>query len=542
MQGLMMKYPLTMDRILERANRMYPNKEIATKLPDSTIHRYTYADFYKRVKRLANVLKNLDVEGGDRVGTFSWNNYQHLELYYAIPCYGAVIHTINIRLSVEQLVYTINHAEDKVIFIDATLLPLFEKAASQFTSVKHFVVFNSNQIAETTLPNILYYEDLISEADPEYQWQITDENTAMGLCYTSGTTGNSKGVLYSHRSMYLHTIGEGQTNSLGITDNDRVLTVVPMFHAMCWGLPYSCANSGAELVMPGPHLNPASLAEIISEEKVTVAAGVPTIWLGLYQELKAKPRDMSKLRNMVVGGSAMPRSLIEAYEKEFGIDILHAWGMTETSPLATVCKLQPYHQDLPDHQKWDIKARQGYAVSGIELRIVNEQGEELPWDGTTMGELQIIGSWVTSGYYKTEPSPEHFTKDGWFRTGDVATIMHDGCMAITDRTKDLVKSGGEWISSVALENSLMAHPDVLEASVIAIPDDKWGERPLGVIVLKPNVSNLTEEDFKNHLMQNNFAKFWIPEKFVFIKEVPKTSVGKFDKKVIRKRYADGLLV
>lgn len=540
MQGLMMDYQLTIDRILEHAYRMYPNKNIITKLPDGSLHSYTYSNFYKRVKRLANVLKNLGVEKGDRIGTFSWNNYQHLELYYAIPCYGAIIHTINIRLSEEQLIYIINHAEDKIIFIDAPLLPLFEKIVDQLTTVKQYVIFNSDKLAETKLPNVLYYDELISKADDDFVWNITDENLAAGLCYTSGTTGNSKGVLYSHRSIYLHTMSESQLNSLGISNRDVVLSVVPMFHVMSWGLPFSCANSGADMVLPGLHLGAKSLSELISEEKVTIAAGVPTIWAGLYHELKANPKDISSLKCMVVGGSAMPRSLIEAYEKELNVPVLHAWGMTETSPIGTVCNLKKEQLELPDHQRWDIKAKQGYAVSGVEIRIVNEEGKELPWDGTTMGELQVRGPWIAKSYYKLEPSQENFTLDGWFRTGDVATINNEGCMSITDRTKDLVKSGGEWISSVALENSLMSHPSVLEASVISIPDEKWTERPLGVVVLKPNMTTDYSE-LKEHLINNHFAKFWIPEKIVFVSEIPKTSVGKFDKKVIRKRYSEGLL-
>ncbi|MFN4149689.1 MAG: AMP-binding protein, partial [Candidatus Sericytochromatia bacterium] len=306
------------------------------------------------------------------------------------------------------------------------------------------------------------------------------------------------------------------------------------------GLPFSCANSGADMVLPGLHLGAKSLSELISEEKVTIAAGVPTIWAGLYHELKANPKDISSLKCMVVGGSAMPRSLIEAYEKELNVPVLHAWGMTETSPIGTVCNLKKEQLELPDHQRWDIKAKQGYAVSGVEIRIVNEEGKELPWDGTTMGELQVRGPWIAKSYYKLEPSEENFTLDGWFRTGDVATINNEGCMSITDRTKDLVKSGGEWISSVALENSLMSHPSVLEASVISIPDEKWTERPLGVVVLKPNMTTDYSE-LKEHLIKNHFAKFWIPEKIVFVSEIPKTSVGKFDKKVIRKRYSEGLL-
>ncbi|MCZ6677871.1 MAG: long-chain fatty acid--CoA ligase [Candidatus Poribacteria bacterium] len=540
MQGLMMDYPLTIDRILEHANRIYPRKKISTKLPDGSMHRYTYANLYGRVKRLANVLDKLGVEPGDRVGTFAWNNYQHLELYYAIPGSGAVIHTLNIRLFPEQLAYVVNHAEDKVVFIDATLLPLFEKVADEIESVQHYVLFNTDAGVETKLPNVSLYEDLMAEASDDYNWRVTDENTAMGLCYTSGTTGDPKGTLYSHRSMYLHTMGANQANVLALTERDVVLPVVPMFHAMAWGLPYSCAFAGAEMILPGPHLQPAALAEMIAEEKVTVPAGVPTIWMMLYQELQENPRDVSHIRVLTVGGAAMPRALIESYEKELDVSVLHAWGMTELSPIGTVSQLQTHHLALPEHEQWDVKERQGYPVAGVEMRIVNEAGEEVSWDGITMGEVQVRGPWIAKGYYKLDASPDHFTPDGWFRTGDVATISEDAYMHITDRTKDLVKSGGEWISSVVLENGLMAHPKVMEAAVIAIPDERWGERPMAVAVLVPEAGAVTTEELNSYLAAK-FAKFWLPDKIAFVDEIPKTSVGKFDKKVLRHRYAEGQL-
>ena len=540
MQGLMMNYPLTIDRILKRANRMYPHKHVSTKLPDGTMHRYTYANLYRRVKRLAKVLVKLGIEPGDRVATFAWNHYQHLELYFAIPGCGAVCHTLNIRLFPEQLAYVINHAEDKIIFIDGSLLPLLERILDQVSGVQRFVLINADPGIETQLPNVSHYEDLISDVDDDFEWVVTDENTAMGLCYTSGTTGHPKGVLYSHRTMYLHTMGENQASALGLTERDVVLPVVPQFHAMAWGLPYACPMAGASLVMPGPHLRPDALAQMIDEEKVTVPAGVPTIWTGLYHELKANPRDISHIRALVVGGSAMPRALIEAYEKELGVNILHAWGMTEMSPIGTVSKLQRHHLDLPNHEQLDVKATQGYAIPGVEMRIVNDAGEELPWDGTTMGEVQVRGSSITNGYYKVERSADSFTQDGWFRTGDVATISEDGYMHITDRTKDLVKSGGEWISSVALENALMAHPRVMEAAVIAIPNETWTERPLAVVVLTPDAGAVTETELVEHLAAD-FAKFWLPDKILFIDEIPKTSVGKFDKKVLRHRYTEGEL-
>ena len=536
MRGLMMDYALTIDRILEHAGRMYPHKRISTKRPDGSMHRYTYADLYGRVNRLANALVGLGVGTGDRVATFAWNNHQHLELYYAIPCAGAVCHTLNIRLAPEQLVYIVNHAEDKVVFVDAALLPLFEKSFEGFERVEHYVLIGAGAGVETKLPHPIHYEELLAASDEEFEWSVRDEHQAMGLCYTSGTTGEPKGVLYSHRSMYLHTMGLSHANALGVTSRDVVLPVVPQFHAMAWGLPYAATFAGADLVMPGPHLDPVSLAELISEEKVTVPAGVPTIWNGLYHELKRNPRDLSHVRVLAAGGAAMPRALIEAYEEELGVNVRHAWGMTETSPVGTVCQLQSHHDDLPDREKWDIEATQGYAIPGIELRIADDAGAELPWDGATMGEVQVRGAWVTGGYFKRRPTPAEFTADGWFRTGDVAAISEDGYMRITDRTKDLVKSGGEWISSVALENALMGHPGVLEAAVIAVPDERWGERPLAAVVRVDGADPVTAEELRAHL-EPHFARYWLPDRYEFMDEIPKTSVGKFDKKVLRRRYA-----
>ena len=539
--GLMMDYPLTIDRIVEHAHRMFPHKKIKTKLPTGEMHEYTYADFYGRVKRLGNLLVGLGVEPGDRVGTFAWNNYQHMELYFGIPGAGAVCHTLNIRLFPEQLAYIINHAEDKVIFVDGTLLPLLQRVADQIGGVAHFVLFNAPAGVEPNLPGqIHHYEELMAAADDEFEWRSTDEKMAMGLCYTSGTTGNPKGALYSHRSMYLHTMGVCQAGALGLTERDIVLPVVPQFHAMAWGLPYAAPFTGAAVMMPGPRLQPAALAQMIEEERVTVAAGVPTIWNGLYHELRNKRRDISCIRALVVGGSAMPRALIEAYESQLNVNVLHAWGMTEMSPLGTVSRLLSTHADLPDHRKWDMKAKQGYAIGGVEMRIVNDAGEELPWDGTTMGALEVRGPWVVKDYFKMEGSSDNFTADGWFRTGDVVTISEDGFMTITDRTKDLVKSGGEWISSVELEGLLMAHPKVLEAAVIAIPHAQWQERPLAVIVPTADAGELSAEELQSFL-EPQVARWWLPDGYAFIGEIPKTSVGKFDKKVLRQRFADGEL-
>ncbi|MCA9986761.1 MAG: long-chain fatty acid--CoA ligase [Anaerolineales bacterium] len=539
MYGQMMDSQLTLDKILEHANRIYGHKKIYTKLPDGSFHDYTYRDLYKRVKRLAKALVGLGIAEGDRVGTFAWNNYQHLELYYAIPGAGAVCHTLNIRLFPEQLAYVVNHGEDKIVFVEGSLLPLFERVVDQITCVEHYVLYNAPRDVQTKLPNVLFYEDLIDGSDEDFEWRSTDEKMAMGMCYTSGTTGDPKGALYSHRSMYLHSMASGQANALGVSERDVVLPVVPQFHAMAWGLPYACAATGAEVVMPGPHLRPEPLADMLQRFKVTIAAGVPTIWNGLYQELKSGKYDVSSVKTMVVGGSAMPRALTKAYESDFGINVLHAWGMTETSPLGTVCNLSSRHADLSQEEKWDIKSKQGYPIMGIEIRIVDVAGQELPWDGATMGELQVRGPWVMSQYFKRPVSEDYMTADGWFRTGDVVTISSDGYMNITDRTKDLVKSGGEWISTVELENTIMAHPGILEAAVIAVPDQQWSERPLAAVVPAGDQPPSAEEI--REFLADKVAKFWIPDQVVFIDEIPKTSVGKFDKKVLRARYAEGEL-
>ena len=539
MFGLMMDYPLTLDRIVERANRLFPHKRVRTRRLDGSLHDYTYADLYRRSRKLASALAGLGIEPGDRIGTFAWNHYQHLEMYFGIPGAGAVCHPLNVRLFPGQLAYIVNHAEDRLVFVDASVLPLYEKVARETSGVEHHILVNAPEDIQTDLPNVRHYEELIGEGDDEFEWRCTDEAMAMGLCYTSGTTGEPKGALYSHRSMFLHTLGENQAMGLGLTETDIVLPVVPQFHAMAWGLPYACPLAGADMVMPGPDLSPTVLAELIETQQVTVAAGVPSIWNGVYQDLKSTPRDISCVRALVVGGSAMPRSLIAAYERDLGVNVLHAWGMTELSPLGSVSKLQRHHLALTEDEQLDVKARQGTPLGGVELRIVDDAGVPLPWDGTTMGELQARGPWVIRSYFKREPTPEHFTEDGWFRTGDVAVMTPDGYMTITDRTKDLVKSGGEWISTVALESALMAHDQVLEAAVIAVPDEKWSERPLAVVVPTPEC-NVTGDGLREFLA-SRFAKFEIPDRFVFVDELPKTSVGKFDKKLLRSTYANGTL-
>ena len=542
MEGLMMDYPLTTNTILEYGNTVFHHKKVISHLPDGTRHEYTFGQLYKRCKTLANALiKKLGITRGDMVGTFAWNHYQHLELYYAIPGIGAVCHTINIRLSAQQTEFIINHSEDKVIFVDATLVPLLEKIAPLLETVECYILINAPKNFTTTLPHTMHYEELLADQSDIFEWPQLDENEASGMCYTSGTTGMPKGVLYSHRSTYLHASNIISPNAGNYSNQDIVLLVVPQFHVMAWGYPYMCLLAGCDMVLPSSNLQPEAMIHILQEEKINKANGVPTIWLGIYEALKKNPpKEKLALKEYVVGGSAIPPSLIEGFEKDFGIKGVHAWGMTETSPLGTACRLQPKHKQLTKEEQLKIRAKQGIEFPGVEIRIVQEDGSIAPRDGKTMGELQIKGAWVIRSYFKTN-NQENFTKDGWFKTGDVSTIDADGYMEITDRTKDLIKSGGEWISSVALESSLMSHPNVKEAAVIAIPDKKWMERPLAVVVLKDKQKETTEAEFMDFLLKD-FVAYQIPERYINIDQVPRTSVVKFDKKEIRRLYADGKLV
>jgi fatty-acyl-CoA synthase len=541
MKGQMMNYPLTTNVIIEYGNRVFPYKEIVSKLPDGSMHRYTYGDMYKRTKKLANALVNkLGIKKGDRVATFAWNHYQHIELYYAIPGAGAICHTLNLRLSVEQIAYIINHAEDKAIFFDATVAPLIEKAAAQASTVKTFVVINAKPDFKCSLPNVIHYEDLIADQQDTFEWVEVDENDACGLCYTSGTTGDPKGALYSHRSTYLHAITILTGNASGVSSRDKVLLIVPQFHVMAWGYPYMCVLAGADMVLPSLHLQADALINLLQTENITYANGVPTIWMGVYDALKKNPpKEKLKLREFTVGGSAIAMSLIEGFEKDFGIRAVQAWGMTETSPLGTVAKIQPAHDSLSYEDQLKVRGKQGFELPGVELRAVDDNGKILPRDGVSVGEIEIRGAWIIDSYYKLANNADRFSKDGWFKTGDVATIDKYGFMNITDRTKDLIKSGGEWISSVALETAIFAHPKVKEAAVIAIPDEKWMERPLACVVLNEN-ETLTVEELKQFLSKE-FASYQLPDKIAVIAEVPKTSVGKFDKKVLRQMYAEGKL-
>lgn len=535
MQGTMMDYQLTLKPILERGYRLAANKEIVTKIAPDKMHSYTYTEFYKRCGQLANALTRLGIKDGERVATLAWNSYRHLELYFGVPCMSAVVHTLNLRLPPDQLKFIINHAEDQIICVDDSLLPLLDNIKDDLGGVKHIIIMCDGPLPETSLPNVLSYEELLAAESDEYAWPDLDENTAAAMCYTSGTTGNPKGVVYSHRAIYLHTMSECMADSFGISENDTIMPVVPMFHAMAWGLPFAATMVGSRLVFPGPHMQPEHLAGLIQDERVTVAAGVPTLWLGLQTLLEKEDYDISSLRVMPVGGSAAPRSMIEAYEK-FGAHIAHAWGMTEMTPLGSVARLKSHMHDWSDEKKMDVRSTQGTPVPGVEIRAILDDGSEADWDGKTIGELQVRGPWVISSYYDDPRSSDCFM-DGWFRTGDVVTIDPEGYIQIVDRTKDLVKSGGEWISTVALENAIMAHPKVLEATVIAVSHPKWQERPLALVVPKSADDKPDTEEIYD-LLRKSFAKWELPDEIKYVDEIPKTSVGKFDKKVIRVLYED----
>ncbi|HEX7929119.1 MAG TPA: long-chain fatty acid--CoA ligase [bacterium] len=540
MQGLMMDYQLTVPSILVRAKQVFAEKEIVSVMPSGKKHRTTYGDLHDRVLRLMGVLKQLGVKQGDRVATFAWNHYRHLELYYGMPCMGAVLHTLNIRLSPEQLEYIVNHAEDQVIFVDASLVKALEPLAAKFKSVKQYVIITEDgKLPETTLKPVVDYEALMAKATPERAFPELEENLACGLCYTSGTTGNPKGVLYSHRSTYLHSLLAMTTDVLRLSESDTVLPVVPMFHANAWGQPFACAMTGAKLVFAGSDVSPQNIVGLIQSERVTLAAGVPTIWNALLQYLREKKPDLGRLNRMVVGGSAVPKSMIMAFKNEFHVDIIQGWGMTEMSPLGTTGRLKTKAEDWSADRQFDALATAGLPCPGVEMKVVDAlSGKDLPWDGKSVGELLVRGPAIVKAYYNNpEANAKQFTDDGWFRTGDVAYMDPDAYLHIADRTKDLIKSGGEWISSVEMENAVMAMPGILEAAVVARPDPKWDERPVVFAVRQPGSGTPGPQDIVTYLSKS-FAKWQLPsvDDVHFIEQVPRTSVGKFDKKVLRAEF------
>jgi fatty-acyl-CoA synthase len=542
MHGLMQDAPLTTVQLFERAERLWSRKEVVTSMPpavggsENGRHRYTYGDWADRTRRLGGVLDVLGISDGGRVATFGWNSYRHLELYFGIPNTGRVLHTLNIRLFADQLAYIVHHAEDEAIFVDRSLLsvlwPLVTR--SEFKNVWHFVVMDDGKGDLPDDHRLIDYEDLLAEAKP-VEFEVRDERRAAAMAYTSGTTGNPKGVVYSHRSTVLHTLGCMTADVLGVSERDTILPVVPMFHANAWGLAHAAVTAGSKLVLPGADLSPGNIVDLIEGERVTVAAGVPTIWMGVLPLLDG--RDVSSLRAIPCGGSAVPKALSEGFRAKTGLPILQAWGMTETSPIASTGHIKSYlAEGTPEDELADLRATQGLPAPLVDIRIVEQDTlNELPWDNEATGELQARGPWIARDYYDDPRSRESFTADGWLRTGDVAAITPEGYIRLTDRTKDVIKSGGEWISSVELENEIMANPKVLEAAVIGVGHAKWSERPLACVVVRPG-NELSKDELLTFL-SDRVAKWWLPDDVVFVDEVPKTSVGKFSKKTLRERFA-----
>jgi len=538
MKGLIMDYPLTLTQFFERSRKLFHRKTMATRVPGVGLQRYTYADYAERVCRLSAALAGLGLKKGDRVGTFAWNSHRHMEVYFAAPLMGMVLHTVNIRLSAQDLTYIINHAEDQVIIVDASLWHLLEPIRKDLESVKHVIVMKDAPTAEIPA-GALDYEALLADARPVETWPTLNETDAAGMCYTSGTTGHPKGVLYTHRGIYLHCFGSSTVDVLGICERDVILHIVPMFHANAWCVPFAGVMNGSTQIFGGPNPQPRDIIEIVHQERVTLVGAVPTVWIAIQAILEKEPQwDISSIRCIPIGGSAAPKTLIELFDKKYGAYMLHAWGMTEMSPLGSVCRPRSYTDSLPEEERYNIRAKQGAVVAGVDMRIVDEIGAVQPWDGKSVGEIQVRGPWITSGYYNNPSGAAQFTEDGWFRTGDVAAIDPEGYIQITDRTKDLIKSGGEWISSVDMETTIMGHPKVLEAAVIAVPHPQWQERPLACVVAKPEFKDqLTESEILDYL-KPLVAKWWLPDEVRFIDAVPKTSVGKFDKKVLRERFKD----
>jgi fatty-acyl-CoA synthase len=535
MNGLMLDYQLSVPAMLRHTQQLFGAKEIVSRRPDRSLHRYTYADCLQRAAQLGAALRALGLSDSDRVGTFCWNHYRHLEMYYGIPAAGLVVHTLNIRLHPDDVAYIANHAEDSAIIVDKVLWPAFEKIRPRL-DCKHIIVISEDgDVPEGTVD---YEQFIASQSGVSPDFPEIDEQRAAGMCYTSGTTGKPKGVLYSHRALTLHTFVAAMSCGMGLEESSVVLPVVPMFHANAWGLPFTTALVGAKQVHPGPFLDPVSILDLFVEEKVTITAGVPTIWMGMLQALDANPGrwDLSRLTTLLVGGSAVPEAMIRGFQERHGLRILHAWGMTELAPLGSVSFVPSRLDGASKDEIYAARATQGYPAPFVEVRARNDNGL-IPWDGQTMGELEVRGPWVAGNYYKPDEDVSHkFSDDGWFRTGDIVTLDGFGCLTIQDRAKDLIKSGGEWISSVALESALMGHPAVAEAAVVAVPHPKWDERPLACVVFRPDQS-ATPDELRNFLAPT-FAKWWLPDDLVAVTAIPRTSAGKFLKTALREQFKD----
>jgi acyl-CoA synthetase (AMP-forming)/AMP-acid ligase II len=535
LRGLMMDVPLLVSSLIVHADKFHGDTEIVSRTIEGPIHRYTYRDAHRRARQLAQALGRLGAQQGDRIGTLAWNGYRHFELYFGVSGMGAVIHTVNPRLFPQQIAYIINHAEDRYVFFDLTFAPLVEKLAAQCKGVRGWMAMTDRaHLPSASIPNLLCYEDLVAAENGGYEWPRFDEWTASGLCYSSGTTGHPKGVLYAHRTTILHAYAASLPDVFGCSARDVFLPVVPMFHVNAWSIPYLAPLNGTKLVLPGAALDGKSLYELFESEKVTFTAGVPTVWLALLTYMKQNGLKFSTLQRAVVGGSAAPPAMVREFQDEFGMECQHAWGMTEMSPLGTLCSLKAKHLSLPAEKQFEILCKQGRAIFGVDMEIVDGDGKPLPHDGKTFGDLVVRGPWITSGYFKDEgPSP---LRDGWFPTGDVATIDADGYMRITDRSKDMIKSGGEWISSIELENIAVAHPAIAEAAAIGIRHPKWDERPIIVAVKKPGAQITREELLKFY--EGKLAKWMIPDDVVFVAELPHTATGKLSKLTLRQQFKE----
>lgn len=539
MLGLMQDAPLLISSLIEHAAQYHPEAEIVARTVEGPLHRTNYREVARRARRVANALQALKVSQSDRVGTLAWNTHRHLELYYGVSGSGAILHTVNPRLFPEQIEYIINHAEDKVLFFDISFAPLVEKLAPKLKTVTAFIAMTDrSHMPVIAVPNLLCYEDLLAQHSEEYEWPVFDERTASSLCYTSGTTGNPKGVLYSHRSTVLHSLMECSPDTFGVNASMCLLLAVPMFHANAWGMPYATAMVGAKVVMPGPHMDGKSLYELMRDERVTFSQAVPTVWLMLFQYLDEHPEiDMKQvgLKTIGVGGAATPRTMIERFERDFGADYVQGWGMTETSPIGAIGRLLPRHGGLSAQERIGVKMKAGRAVWGVGLKIVGDDGRELPHDGKAYGHLHVRGPWIASGYFKGEGG-QVLDADGWFPTGDVATIDADGYVQLVDRAKDVIKSGGEWISSIDLENAAIGHPAVMEAAIIGVSHPKWQERPLLLAVRRPG-QQVTRDELLGYLGQR-VAKWWVPDDVVFVEQLPHTATGKLLKTKLREQYRD----